>query len=228
MAGNDAGGFIETEPLRQSRGREADRPRPGAGNSIKEWVSRASAVDLRPVDSWLGPGFRCQNDLFLRRRLGGVHGLRSLARKDEFRLGPVGVVEIQAVARRARQKQQSPNAGQGHVHGPGFLTAFHDAAVEKALAVAVNPKGDAAPAIGGVIHAHFGPKSLHLAVKIHVQRGIGMCPDTALEYLSGDGEGFTRDALIHQRFAPPAGHPGDIQLPQPDDLRGQAAVRTEH
>ena len=217
-AGDDAGSGVQLQALGQAGGREVDRPRPRAGNSIDERPSRPGAVDLRAVDLGLRPRLGRQNHPLLRRHLRRIDGHGPPAGHDELGLGPVRMVEIGPVARRGHHQPQTPDTRQRDIDGFGLLAAFHDAAVEEPLAVAINHESDRSPAARRVIDADKGLESFDFAVEIHVQRRFRVRPHASVERPPADRDRLARDALVGQRFAPPAGHLRKIQFPQAHDL----------
>ncbi|OPZ96210.1 MAG: hypothetical protein BWY71_01992 [Planctomycetes bacterium ADurb.Bin412] len=98
------------------------------------------------------------------------------------------------------------------IDGGWFRPAFYDAAVEELFAIAIDLALDAAFFPGLVINAERGGKAGGAALKVDEQETVSVGADAIFIDVACQGERLALDTLIGQRFAPAAGHFGQVKV----------------
>ncbi len=188
-AGHNTACRVQFQGCRQSLDRESHRTGTGGGNAINKGIARAGSKHQRIVELWSRSGSWRQDDFFFD---GSIDCLGHWSGYVKFGIRPVGMVIIDSVAGAGDHQNQGLDACCFQLDGFGFLTAFHRAAVEQQLVVAVNPETDAAFVLCTVIHANPGREPARSAVEMDMQNTVGMASNALFELFSGN-----RQRLLH-------------------------------
>ena len=194
------------------------------------WPGR-TPKHLGPIDPRRGRRFWRKDDGLFTLLPGSDGGPWLHARHFEPRVGPIGMIAIDAVPRVTHHQEQRAESRQLDVHRLRGLTQFHDAALPQCAAVADDAEDDAGRIDAGiVVHAYHGREALRAAAQIQGQRADGVGPQPAGEPLPTDGKRLARHRAVDLR-SPPALHGlAHVERGKPDGLgrlRGNRASPTE-
>ena len=220
-AGDLAGLAVQLQAGGQTLGGKLHRPFAGSGTGVQKRRTGTDAKDIRTIDARCGGFRRGQN--VRSHGGGGFGGNRHGGGTGGFKLGvgPVGMVEIDAVAAVGHFQHEGFHPGQIHGDLLRGVALVQDTALPECFAVAFDDEFHAAQAIAHfVIHAHGRGKTGAAAGQIELQMAVGVGAETMVERFAADGQFVAVHRDIFVRFAIPLRGEADVQTVQPDGVGG--------
>ena len=135
--------------------------------------------------------------------------MRRGAADDEVCIGPIGVVEFDAIACIADDEDQGLDSAEIGIDRNGRLAEFEGTRCPERAGVGHDLERDGRfGTAGGIIDADVSFKALRAASEVEPEDTGSVCSNAALKSLTADGQGLFAHGAVELRPAPPLTHLG--------------------